>query len=307
MRAPPLRLALALLVGCGASDASPFGEPATPPLGENPSSGGLPTTATPPTDDCTEAAKLVYVVSQENDLYRFAPDTLTFTKIGRLSCAAGNDKNGRAHKPVSMAVDRAAVAWVNYTDGKIWKVSTKDASCTDSGYAPNQSGFLRFGMAFATNGANTKEESLFIAGLQDGTAPVGKGLGKIDVTSLELTMIGDFDAPLAAQAAELTGSGEGKLYGFFRTSPAATLAVIDGTSAATAEAKPLAGVDGGNAFAFTFWGGAFYTYTTPGLPPSKVTRVKTTGETEVVMNDVGGFRIVGAGVSTCAPTQPIVR
>jgi hypothetical protein len=36
-----------------------------------------------------------------------------------------------------------------------------------------------------------------------------------------------------------------------------------------------------------------------------VTRRKSTGETAVVKADVGGFRIAGAGVSTCAPlTSP---
>ena len=32
--------------------------------------------------------------------------------------------------PNSMAVDRSGTAWVNYSDGRLFKVSTKDAKCT---------------------------------------------------------------------------------------------------------------------------------------------------------------------------------
>src|SRR4051812_27983568 len=38
---------------------------------------------------CSEAAKLVYVLSQERSLYSFFPPTLAFTKIGTLACPAG--------------------------------------------------------------------------------------------------------------------------------------------------------------------------------------------------------------------------
>src|SRR5690242_19574950 len=64
------------------------------------SSGGFDTDGTlPASDGCSDAAKLVYVVSQENDLYSFAPNTTTFTKIGRLECPTFATPN-------SMAIDR---------------------------------------------------------------------------------------------------------------------------------------------------------------------------------------------------------
>lgn len=246
------------------------------------------------TQGCAAAAKLVYVISQERDLYSFSPDTSTFTKIGRLSCAT-------TRPPVSMAIDRQGTAWVNYADGGLYKISTADASCEATTFAPNQQGFLKFGMAFTTN--DQTSETLFVSGLVDTS---GKGFGKVDLASLSVSMIGEYSNSLAGRAAELTGTGDGRLYGFFMTSPVATLAEIDPSSGATANEKPLSGVSTGNAFAFSFWGGDFWFYTSDGLSPSKVTRLATSrdGSLSVSMPDVGGFRIVGAGTSTCAPLAP---
>jgi hypothetical protein len=252
----------------------------------------VPTSAA---SDCGPMTRLVYVVSEEKDLYSFAPDALTFTNIGRLTCESSG-------LPVSMSIDRSAVAWVNYNDGRLFKVSTADATCTAVDFEPNQHGFLKFGMAFAKY-AGSSEETLYISGL---LGKNGRGFGKIDLATMKMTMLGDYSGDLAGEAADLTGTGDGKVYGFFTTSPA-TLALIDRTRGTTSAATPLGGVSTGNAFAFNSWGGDFWFYTSDGTKPSQVTRVKPTGETAVVKDDVGGFRIVGAGVSTCAPYASPVR
>jgi hypothetical protein len=307
-------LALALVLSCGVLGVACGGEESTfpdekkdtnvPPGG----SSGFNTTNTPE-DACTEASKLVYVVSQERSLYSFAPNTLKFEKIGPLDCPA---KGGASAS--SMAVDRKGTAWVGYSDGTLFKVSTKDASCTATSFAVNQHGFERFGMAFATNGADTTDETLFVSGVvavedASGLHFEGKGFGKLDLGTLQISLLGDYSGALAKQGAELTGTGDGRLYGFFTTEPAATLAQIDRAAGATSDEKTLGAVDTGNAFAFSFWGGDFWFYTaesSASSTPSKVTRLNTqTGELSVVVPNVGNFHIVGAGVSTCAPTtQP---
>lgn len=275
---------------CGSDDSSTFNNNGASSSGaSSSSSGGFESTQ--PRELC-----LPYVVSKENDLYTFDPQALTFTKVGRLDCpTAGN--------PTSMAIDRTGTAWVNYADGSLFKVSTKDASCAATSFAKNQKGFLKFGMAFATNGPNPTEETLYISGLVD---PDGKGFGKIDLGTLTITMLGDYSNNLAKKAAEMTGTGDGHLYGFFTTQPQATLAEINRENGATSNEKSLAGVSVGNAFAQTFWGGDFWFYTAEGTSPSKVTQLRASGNGEiaVVVPDVGGFRIVGAGVSTCAPLTP---
>ena len=260
--------------------------------GNDPKTGGSGNQA-----GCSDAAKLVYVVSDTNELFSYDPAAAKFAKIGELNCPAGSET------PNSMAVDRSGTAWVNFSEGSLFKVSTADASCQATTYQKQQGGFVRFGMAFATDSATSDKETLYVVGIEgtDG----GKGLGKIDLTSMTLTKIGDFSGDLQGQGAELTGTGDGRLYGFFTTQPSATLAQIDKGTGATSGETPLDGVNTGTAWAFSFWGGDFWFYTSSG-EPSTVTRKQTStdGSLSTAVPDVGGFRIVGAGVSTCAPTTP---
>jgi hypothetical protein len=299
-----LGLSLAGVLGaCGGSTNSSFsGDP--PPATGNPPPGGFDVKNTPDAaavDNCTAAAKLVYVVSQERDLYSFTPNLGTFAKIGRITCPSTNPT---LDVPASMAIDRSGTAWVNYTDGSLFKVSTSDASCTATTFAKSQQGFKKFGMAFATNAAGSTDETLFVSGISD-TGAAGKGFGKLDLGTLKITMLGEYSDKLAGVFPELTGTGDGHLYGFFHTTPA-TFAEINQTNGATTNDKSLATVDAGNDFAFSFWGGDFWFYTSDGKTPSKVTQLKasSTGELVVAKADVGGFRITGAGVSTCAPVAP---
>ncbi len=133
---------------------------------------------------CSEAAKLVYVVSDSNELYSFAPDKLAFTKIGTLRCPSSGAT------PNSMAIDRSGTAWVNFSDGALFKVSTANAECEATKFARGQSGFNRFGMAFATNSAGSQDETLYVVGIEDND--IGKGLAKIDLSTMKLTRLGDF-------------------------------------------------------------------------------------------------------------------
>jgi len=59
-------------------------------------------------DDCADAAKVIYLVTQENYLYSFDPridGTSAYKRIGTLSCEA-------ASTPQSMSVDRTGTAYV---------------------------------------------------------------------------------------------------------------------------------------------------------------------------------------------------
>ena len=134
------------------------------------------------------------------------------------------------------------------------------------------------------------------------TPSSGLGLARIDEKKTKLSPIGDFTGSVASHAAELTGTGDGKLWGFFTTSPA-SLAAIDMATGETPKVQSLAGVDTGIGWAFSFWGGDFWFYT--GTTTSSVTRLqpKKNNALNVVIDDVG-FLIVGAGVSTCAPLEP---
>lgn len=294
-------IAAGLTFGCSSSSGSTFRGGPTDDAG----AGGLVPDGASLVGDggdvdatgCSEAAKLVYVVSAENDLYSFQPALLMFKRIGTLGCSAG------AATPNSMAVGRDGTAWVNYSDGRLFKVSTTDASCTGTPFAVRQAGFgNRFGMGFSSNQAGSKDETLYIADVES-----GRGLAAIDLTTFAVKPVGSFGAGLTV-GGELTGSGDGRLWGFFTTRPQATFARIDKTSGATSDVLPLAGVSTGTHWAFSFWGGDFWFYTadtsTNPSATSSVTRMDTqNGNALKVVRANVGFRIVGAGVSTCAPTS----
>jgi hypothetical protein len=290
---------IVLFAACSSAPADPQ-KPAGSSGGFGNSSGGFgkPGGETPGGDGCSAEAKLVYVVSQEHDLYSFNPSALAFTKIGPIDCPA-------ASTPNSMAIDRSGNAWVNYSDGSLFKVSTTTAKCEKTTFVPGQSGFVKFGMAFATNGEGSQDETLYVASV-DEIGDGGRGLAKIDLSTMKLTVLGEYSGSLRGEAAELTGTGDGKLYGFFTTAPYATLAQIDKAQGATSGEKPLTGVSTGLAWAFSFWGGDFWFYTSNGVSPSSVTQLRASGNSEikVVKENVGNFKIVGAGVSTCAPLTP---
>jgi hypothetical protein len=268
-------------------------------------------TGSGPTPGCTQAAELVYVLSVNNELLSFQPDKKLFTTIGTLGC---NVPPGAT--PNSMAVDRNATAWVNYvandgtadTAGWVYKVSTSDASCeaTPSITLPNPS-WYRLGMGFSTDTANGTTETLFVTGTGMVGSANSPGLGTIDLTAKKLTPIAQFtgDAKLTGQSAELTGTGDARLFGFFTTTPV-RVAQIDKAGAKILNDLPVAGVPTPLAWAFSFWGGSFYLYTSPdGTTPSTVTKFDpATQSVDATYNLTAPVAIDGAGVSTCAPLTP---
>jgi hypothetical protein len=261
----------------------------------------------PPAESCSEAAKLVYVVSDENHLYTFAPNKLpdvaaAFTDLGLLGCSEPGDTVN------SMAVDRRGTAYVNYASGKIFAVDTKTLACTDTGFVPGQAGFSpNLSMGFSSDAPGSTEETLYVSDNtgDDTQERDGKGLAKLDLTKSppELTPLGTFTAEVMGGRCELTGTGDAKLYGFFTTMPA-NLAEIQKGNAATPAAVRLPTVDASTGgYAFSFWGGSFWFYTSSDTDTTKVTRYDptTTPPTTSVAAPMLDFTIVGAGVSTCAP------
>ena len=205
---------------------------------------------------CSEGADLVYVLSDDNRLFRFRPVDRSFEEIGPHASPA-------SMQPNSMAVDRTATAWVNYvqsdsfgsdTAGSLFKVSTVDASC--EGPIMNlPAGYYRLGMGFSTDAVDSESETLFVTG----TDPSGfsPGLGRIDTKNLTLTTVGPFTGSLAGQNAELTGTGDARLFGFFTTSPV-YVAEIDKASSSILNKAAMTNLATPAAWAVSVWGGDFY-------------------------------------------------
>jgi hypothetical protein len=266
-------------------------------------------------DGCSEAAKLIYTIDQDGTFSSFKPNQTdinlsVFTDIGKLNCNAGTNYN-----PFSMSVDRNAVAWVEFVSqpglgggtpgpNKIFKVSTTDATCMPTTFTGGKSGFEQFGMGFVSDAAMSQQETLFVAG----TVMVGGGnssLGKLDLTNMTITQVG---MPLMGDP-ELTGNGLGELWGFFPDPTNPRVAKIDKATAAESNAVMLGSAAGqGAAWAFGFYGGDFWVFLAKqnGLAGSKQTIVYHVTTTMLKDQlDTKTRHIVGAGVSTCAPTVPI--
>ena len=259
--------------------------------------------------DCGAAARTIYVVTSDDELMSFEPamDAHTFTSIGRLQCPAGPEwpeRGGGAASPYSMAVGRHGSAWVLYTSGELFEVSTADASCRPTSFVPGRGGFKLFGMGFVSDPGST-EEQLFIAG---GTveAPGQGNLARLtgDHAAVELRgplVRGEFQP-------ELTGTGNGELWAYYPGQQGSFVARLDPASAqlvSRAPLPPLAGIPIG--WAFAHWGGRFYVFVSDvqvggsGATQHRVLRLDpATGAVDVVRSGLG-FKVVGAGVSTCAP------
>ncbi len=267
-----------------AFDVSPDAAP--PPVADFENATDQEAGAPEPLRDCSAENKLIYALSQTgNELFRFDPEALTFTSIGRLRCAT-------SAKTFSMAVDRRGTAWVEYDDGRIFRVSTTDASCEPTSYRPGQHDFLNFGMGFAKDEGTpdgTVSETLYIAG--------ETALGRLNTATMEISLVGSSNPGLG----ELTGTGAGTLYAFLESGN--RLVRLDKVSGDILETyRPDVTI--GQAWAFAQWGGDFWLFTAPFGRRSSVTRYSPTTDTSTVVIEDTGMVIIGAGSSTCAPSEP---
>lgn len=187
----------------------------------------------------------VWAVSSDDSLLRFDPPSATFTRIATLHCPA------KGSHPFSMAVDRKSIAYVEYDNGMIFAVDTADGSCQTTPYVADQRPpFGNFGMGYVTIGTGPAEQ-LFIAADSPGT------LGIIETPVFDVNPVGMFQPQIAY--AELTGTGEGRLYAFyaFDYTGGSYVAEIDKTTGNIIGQDPLPMVDRGTGWAFAYWGGDF--------------------------------------------------
>lgn len=256
---------------------------------------------------CTTAGvDLIYVVDEDSHLLSFDPRTPmnAYKLIGTLKCPAGEalDGSGEGH-PFSMAVDRNARAYVLYSSGEIFLVSTSDASCKPTTFKWGQRGFEQFGMGFVSDAPGSDNETLFIAGgaydYQD-----GGNLGTIDVKTLLVTNIAAVHT-MGQSLPELTGTGKAELYGYYPGS-SPFVAQIEKTTAKNLQSWKMPSILGDpRAWAFAQWGGRFYIFITVeldgGSEPSYVYELDPMTGTAREFLTFTKYKVVGAGVLTCAP------
>jgi DNA-binding beta-propeller fold protein YncE len=298
-----LSIAIALLTGCSEysvtshidapSDTTtstevivPNETPETTPPEEDTTPEEAFTDEPPPEDDCTETSDLIYAIDRSDGvLYLFDPTTLSFNGLGRLEC--GGSFSG---SPASMSVSRAGTAYVRYGDNTVYEVDLQTMACTETSY---RDGFGSFGMGYATDHADTWRDDLYVA------------------NSGELAMLNTGDWSLQAigrlpSQSELTGNADGELWAFLPLEVPARIAQIDKSDASLIDGIRLPTFPHAfdiDTFAFATWGGDFWLFVrTYGMGQSTdVYQVTPDGVLHFVVLSIG-MDIVGAGVSTCAPT-----
>ena len=276
---------------------------------------------------CTaDGVDLIYVVDDNNELLSFDPRLIpqganvAFTVIGTMSCSAGaswpdwNPTMPGPATPFSMGIDRNAVAWVLYTSGEIFNVSTKNASCSGAGlgktaYTPGQNSMELFGMGFVTDSQGGNTEKLYLGG-GDVSAMPGGTLAHLEPASPATAMATGTLPTDGELSPELTGTGAAEFFGFFPGINGSFVVQLDKTSGAEIGAKWDVGALGNTvaAWAFAQWGGDFYVFVSTDPTGtgtsfnSTVRRVnRATKKVDTIFQNLP-YKIVGAGVSTCAPT-----
>ncbi len=283
-----LRIALAaslfslasLSLGCGARSALDSFSPAEQ------GGGGM----MPEPKSCKEQGiTYIYVVMDDKRIFAFDPPSGAFSPRGVLACLDTT-------MAFSMAVDRRGVAFVEFEPianggaGHLWQVDTKNGSCASTAYVPDPS-FDRYGMGYAANTDNAGETLYLASG--DGI------LATLDTKTFDRTEIGPFS--MALGEAELTGTAEGRLFAFGRDMTGTThLAEVDPKTAAVLWHHNLPIGQGTSAWAFANWGEDFYFFTTKNGVNSVVTKYDPKAHVFSHVVDAPG-KIVGSGVSTCAP------
>ncbi len=276
--------AFAIVVGCAKAvaedNSAPLPvSPAAPDDAAAPPPGAFADVSNPPAPplpECAEETRQIYVVATDRALYRFYPEKLEFKRVGTLDCPTGAGT-------FSMAIDRRGTAWVEFTDGRLFAVDTRDATCKPTAFQSGQTGFTTFGMGYANNDDDAGE-TLYAS---------GAGLAAIDTTTFQLKFLGS----LALGRTELTGKDK-ELYAFSVGS--GVVAKLNKTTAATEASYRTSAIDDSAAFAFAHWGGDFWIFT--GTTTSKVTRYSPSTDESIDKVANTGMLIVGAGSSTCAPT-----
>jgi len=249
---------------------------------------------------CDPQDLFVYLVTEQEDLYRYDPGSGALTLVGKLACPV------QLGGPFSMGVSRNGTAYVLYTSqgapgvtapGKLFAVSVEDASCVPTDFVPGQHDFDLFGMGFALDD-DGMGETLYVGSVKWGEQSLG--LASIDLGSFELTPLGPFSTSIT-QGLELTSSDDGRLYGYAlgASDTGGAIVRIDKTTAEILETTPLSVGTTSSALAFAYWGGDFYIFTSPkGTPTTTITRYRPSDQSVAVVGTLAKT-VVGAGVTTC--------
>ena len=237
---------------------------------------------------CDGGYTRIYVITESADILSFDPTTSLFRKMGTISCP------GTASFPNSMAVARSGLAYVGSSMAPSSRSEWPRPSASPRPSLSTKAGLRSLEWATcatmrATARRSTSPRRMTLLGWP-GSTRVRSCSTSSDPSRWNIT------------TPELTGTGAGQLFAFeaIDNNDSAILEIDKATATVVAESL-LTGVERGNAWAFSFWGEAFYTFTRPASSPGSVVARFRPSDGSIVRVAATDEVIVGAGVSTCAP------
>lgn len=262
----------------------------------------------PPLCPCAENTERIHVVTTTGALWAFDPPTLEFELVVDLLALPGC----ATPQFFSMSLDRDGLAWLQFNDGTLHTLDINaPVACNNPGFVPPpELEITNFGMGFVSESVDNPCDSLF--GHRIGFGVDGPGVGLLfEVDTDAPDVVGSY--PTDFNRAELTGTGDGRLFAFVDSIPA-KLVELDKDSGATVDQIDLIGIDASTAFAFAAYGGDFYFFTgsDSNFNRSEVNHIDYDDSddndeqdiTEIIPEVPFDGPISGAGVSTCAPSEP---
>jgi hypothetical protein len=237
---------------------------------------------------CDAGDDSIVLLTEDAQLYRFDPETVTTSLVGQLGCDAFFN---------SMSVSRTGRLYLSSEIGELYTADVDTLACEKTPFDASQVKYIRYGMGFTADDVPAGE-TLFIAPRND-LGQVDR-LARIDLDDYELHVVGYFPVPVPA--AEVKGTSDGRLFLIHvgTDTENARLVEVDKDTAMLGNAIELPVGANYQAFDFAFWNGAFYVFVSLfGEESATVYRYTPDGALEVL----GAVPVVavGAGVSTCAP------
>lgn len=258
---------------------------------------------------CGASGSIMYLLADTGVIRTFDPVLVPtgspFRTLGPLACKLADGTPWT--RPGDIAIDRAGVVWINASVGNLFRWDPSNATCTQTPLAAGQSGFTNMGMTFVGSADGT--ETLLVDDNANGPlSNGGQGLATIDLVTFRLTLLANFGAPLTGRVAELAGTADGRVYGFFY-GPDSWIAEIDPSNGAVlwSTQVPVSLVGSGPTHvtvAAALWEHVLYFFVTNTAvaPSADVYGFDlTTRQTTPLLSQIG-FNVTGAVVHTCGAT-----
>jgi hypothetical protein len=212
---------------------------------------------------------------------------------------------------MALTVARDGMLWAMTVDEQgyrlIHTIDSVTLECEDTGFIdPIDEDIFVNTLAFVADTPDGETESLYV-GANVGASfdyEVPLSLGRVDLSTMELDIVGTADLVPTGyyQIADLSGTGDSRLWGFF-TGNQAAIAQLDEQDSSLVDHE-LLDFSVGSPWAFAQWEGRLWLFSSAGDPGSDIRAWDPdSGMVEAIHPGIG-VSVVGAAVSTCAPYKP---